>query len=199
MIKTAQLKQSSKEQLKGNWAVAVIVFFIFSSIMTLTSYIGNRETIFYFIVSTALLIFSGPLIVSLNRFLLNLIYKKSKPEIYDLLDFKDVFFKSILIRLVISMIVSAGTVMFIIPGVVGYILTSQSLYILAENPDMTPIECITESSKMMKGNMLKYLYTGLSFIGWAIVGAFTFGIAYLWLVPYFQLTFANFYVELKNK
>ena len=37
---------------------------------------------------------------------------------------------------------------------------------------------------------------GLSFIGWAILGTLTFGILYIWLFPYMQLTFTKFYLNI---
>nr|WP_260165454.1 DUF975 family protein [Lentilactobacillus buchneri] len=36
----------------------------------------------------------------------------------------------------------------------------------------------------------------LSFIGWYILNSFTYGILLLWLQPYYQLSFANFYVKI---
>ena len=52
------------------------------------------------------------------------------------------------------------------------------------------------SIKMMKGNKWKFFVIELSFIGWAILSALTFGIGFLWLIPYISLTQANFYRDL---
>ena len=47
--------------------------------------------------------------------------------------------------------------------------------------------------------IVKYIVLGLSFIGWMVLGLFTLGILYLWIVPYMMVVMANFYYELKNK
>ena len=39
----------------------------------------------------------------------------------------------------------------------------------------------------------------LKLFGWIILGIFTLGILYLWLTPYMQVTYANFYNSLKEK
>ena len=38
---------------------------------------------------------------------------------------------------------------------------------------------------------------GLSFIGWYLLCAITFGIAAIWVVPYVQATYTNAYNSLK--
>ena len=52
---------------------------------------------------------------------------------------------------------------------------------------------------MMKGHKGEYFVLLLSFLGWAIVAAIPFGLGYLWLVPYQQVTFADYYLELKKE
>ena len=50
--------------------------------------------------------------------------------------------------------------------------------------------------KMMVGHKMDYFVMELSFIGWYILNSFTYGILLLWLQPYYQLSFANFYVKI---
>ena len=45
----------------------------------------------------------------------------------------------------------------------------------------------------MTGKRGKLFCLQLSFIGWAILGVFTLGIGYLWLVPYIQFAIVAFY------
>ena len=42
-------------------------------------------------------------------------------------------------------------------------------------------------------------YLNLSFIGLAILGYFSFGIAYLWIYPYMYATYTEYYKELKQE
>lgn len=77
----------------------------------------------------------------------------------------------------------------------GY-LYSLSFYILNDNSDMTGKEIVNESEKLMKGNRWRYFWLGLTFIGWAFLAAFTFGIGMLWLMPYMMIAMICFYEDL---
>ena len=46
---------------------------------------------------------------------------------------------------------------------------------------------------MMRGNKWKFFCLNLSFIGWAFLCVFTFGIGLLWLMPYMENAFIAFY------
>lgn len=80
----------------------------------------------------------------------------------------------------------------------GY-LYSLSFYILNDNPDMTGKEIVNESEKLMRGNRWRYFWLSLTFIGWAILAAFTFGIGMLWLMPYMMVAMICFYEDLSGK
>ena len=70
----------------------------------------------------------------------------------------------------------------------------QLSYIVAcDNPDMLPKDCVLKSQELMTNRRGKLFCLQLSFIGWAILAAFTFGIGYLWLVPYIQVAIIAFY------
>lgn len=71
-----------------------------------------------------------------------------------------------------------------------------SLYIIYDNPEMTGKEAVEKSAELMNGNIWSYICLNLSFIGWAILGIFTFGIGYLWLAPYIKISHINFYRNL---
>ncbi|HWJ79459.1 MAG TPA: DUF975 family protein, partial [Niallia sp.] len=73
---------------------------------------------------------------------------------------------------------------------------SQTLYLLKDNPDYGIFEAITESRRRMNGYKWKYFLLNLSFIGWGILGLFTLGIGYLWLIPYIYASNAAFYKNL---
>ena len=65
-----------------------------------------------------------------------------------------------------------------------------------DNQDMKAMDCIRKSKEMMKGHKWEYFKLMFSFIGWIILGIFTFGILYFWLMPYMMVTECNFYNEL---
>ena len=82
------------------------------------------------------------------------------------------------------------SLLFIIPGIIASYSYAMTGYILAEHPELTASEAIARSKEMMSGNRFRLFCLHLSFIGWAILCAFTFGIGNLWLTPYRQVAAA---------
>lgn len=102
---------------------------------------------------------------------------------------------------------TTGFTGLVIVGLIGYIVSliylilksyyyTLSFYILYDNPNKTGKEIVEESQKLMTGNRWSFFWLGLTFIGWAILSAFTFGIGMLWLTPYMIVTFIAFYESL---
>lgn len=90
------------------------------------------------------------------------------------------------------------SLLFIIPGIIASYSYAMTGYILAEHPELTASEAIASSKEMMSGNRFRLFCLQLSFIGWAILCAFTFGIGNLWLSPYRQAATAAFYREISG-
>lgn len=95
-----------------------------------------------------------------------------------------------------------SVVLFIITMV--YVSCKSLLYVIAynisfDNPELSSKKCVLKSAELMKGNRWKYFVLGLSFFGWAILVAFTFGIGILWLMPYMQVSIICFYEKVLNK
>jgi uncharacterized membrane protein len=89
------------------------------------------------------------------------------------------------------------TLLLIIPGIIMSLAYSMTFYILADNPDINPIDAIRKSREMMYGYKWKIFCLNLRFIGWGFLCIFTMGIGLLWLLPYMSVSFAKFYEEAK--
>ena len=84
--------------------------------------------------------------------------------------------------------------LFIIPGIVKAYAYRMVPYILKEHPELSGTQAITLSRRMMKGNKGDAFVLDLSFIGWILLSALTFGILHLFYVgPYIQATDAELY------
>ena len=71
-------------------------------------------------------------------------------------------------------------------------------YILADNPEMDGKAALDASKKLMYGKKGRLFCLHLSFIGWIILSAFTFGILYICYVgPYIKAAEAAFYESIK--
>ena len=109
----------------------------------------------------------------------------------------------IVVTLIISYVfIIFGYILLIIPGIMIAFSLVMVGYLLADSKETSISEAkniIRESREMMNGYKLDYFVFELSFIGWHFLGAITFGIAYIYVIPYF--TFANtlYYQRLKEK
>lgn len=68
-----------------------------------------------------------------------------------------------------------------------------SQYIGIDNPEFLAKQCVDKSIELMKGNRLKYIGLNFSFIGWIILSYLTFGMGFVFLIPYMQVSYVCFY------
>ena len=89
----------------------------------------------------------------------------------------------------------------IIGGIIKMYSYAMVPYIVAENPNIRPLEAITLSRKMMKGHKWELFVNDLSFLGWDILDLFlTMGLISLFYVaPYKEATYAEYYAHLRNQ
>ena len=97
-----------------------------------------------------------------------------------------------------SVYVLLWMLLLVIPGIVASYSYAMTSFILAENPELTASEAIAQSKAMMEGNRWRLFCLRFSFVGWAILCAFTLGIGNLVLTPYERAAEAAFYREISG-
>lgn len=93
--------------------------------------------------------------------------------------------------------VELWSLLLVIPGIIKAYAYAMTPFILEEHPEMSAYDAIKYSEKMMMGHKWDLFILGLSFIGWGILACLTFGIGFLWLTPYMELAYCEFYEDLK--
>lgn len=73
---------------------------------------------------------------------------------------------------------------------------SQVYYLLLDFPDYSAKELLKMSRKLMKGNAGRLLYLQVSFIPMTLAGLLSFGIGLLFVLPYQNMTYTLFYLDL---
>lgn len=68
-----------------------------------------------------------------------------------------------------------------------------SYFVAIDHSELTSKEVVEKSAELMKGKRWNFFCLQFSFIGWAILTVFTFGIGFLWLIPYIQFATIAFY------
>ena len=111
----------------------------------------------------------------------------------------NIYLKTVGLWIVLSIIIAFLSLLLIVPGIIAALMYSQVFFILSEDNTKSISRCLSESSEMMKGHKGELFVLYLSFIGWWLVAAITFGIGALYVYPYQQVTSANFYLALKNR
>ncbi|MCD8223414.1 MAG: DUF975 family protein [Clostridiales bacterium] len=113
--------------------------------------------------------------------------------------FRHNYINLVLTFLLRDVLVMIGTVCLVIPGIYLHYCYYMAFYILAENPDMKPMDALRLSKEMMKGHKWNLFVLRLSFIGWDILGTITLGIGGLFIQPYKEATFARLYTTLRSQ
>lgn len=89
--------------------------------------------------------------------------------------------------------------LLIIPGIVKAYSYRMVPYILTDEPGLAPEDVLSRSQKMMEGNKWDTFVYDLSFIGWFLLGAITFGLVDIfWTRPYKNNADAALYLKLKR-
>lgn len=213
VMRISELKKHALRSLDANWGKAIGVMFLIllsGALTSLAEIIGSggfstwweleshelpwSATVANILVSFALI----PFTIGCYWFFLNLSRRKN-PTVLDTLEPYQkgkVMWKLIGASIVQGIFVFLWTLLFIIPGIIKGFAYSQTFFILKDHPEMGILDAITESRKRMNGLKWKYFLMNLSFIGWAILALLTFGIGYLFLLPYVYTTQGAFYQHL---
>lgn len=200
MILRSELKQNAKDQLKNNWGLAIgiiIVCTLISCIPNLLAEIDSESFAISIIIPIITLVITGPLTIGQCKFFINLA-NRSNPKFSDLWYGFNNMLRAIGVTLLVGVIVFIGSILFIIPGIILAFMYSQVYYIMAENPEMSIMNCLKESSRIMKGHKMDLFILELSFLGWGILMVITLGIAGLYVLPYYNATLTNFYLDIKD-
>lgn len=148
--------------------------------------------------SLLIVIVTAPLAIGLNKYFIEF-SKQLSPDVEVLFDgYKESFLSSILLSLLTGLLIFLWMLLFIIPGIIKAYAYAMAPYILAENPTISITEALDESQEMMKGHKMDLFILGLSFIGWVLLGLITFGIAFIWVIPYINAAQAEFYLEVSG-
>lgn len=91
-------------------------------------------------------------------------------------------------------------VLFLVPGIYFALKYGMTQMIMADEKfgNKNILYALDKSSKMMDGHKWEYFVFILSFFGWFILCAFTFGILYIWIYPYFIVANYYYFKELKK-
>lgn len=229
----ANIRARARAALAGNWQqamLAMLLYFVFTSLIPNLidsllgwSYVGPGGVAITGSPSWIYLILvSGPFSLGLVAYFMGL-FRHQETDTKTVFSGFDKFGKAFLLGLLMGIFIILWTLLFIIPGIIAAFRYSQAFYIMYDNPQLSAMECINESKRIMNGNKAKIFTLTLSFIGWAILAALPSGIysgifidfneipslfdslmmfvlsaGYLWVGAYYYTSLVAFYELLKG-
>lgn len=170
--------------------------------LTAASFFG----ILFSVLGTALLIsiaigllLRNPILVGAKRFFLN---NTQEPASLKELQFSlksGYYLNVVAAKFLANLFIFLWSLLLVVPGIIKSLEYMMVDYILADNPNISPMEALRESKQMMSGHKWNAFVLGLSFLGWEILNLFTVGLLDVFYVrPYMEATFAELYLELKQ-
>ncbi|MDR3125523.1 MAG: DUF975 family protein [Candidatus Nomurabacteria bacterium] len=186
-----ELKAKSRKAIEGKiWillAINLVAIIAISAISFITY-------------SAGAFLVAGGWTLSLAIIYLAIINKDKKPAIEDiLLGFKNGNFgRSLVAYIRVLVFTTLWSLLLVIPGIVKGYAYSQIFFLLADDPKLDPAEAQKKSIAMMNGHKGELFVLHLSFIPWWLLVTITFGLAAIYVGPYFQATLAQFYANLKK-
>ncbi len=191
----AELKTAAKGQIKGKIGILFVITLIIGVISGLASLVLGMIPVIGSLAAS--IIVTPAFALSLVRVYLNLT-KGVTAQVADAFSGFDDFWAAFKVTFLVGFFTFLWSLLFIIPGIIKAISYSMSMYVLAENKGKSALDCIDASKKMTNGYKMDLFVLELSFIGWGLLVGITFGIAYIWVGPYMQATYANAYNLLKQ-
>lgn len=144
-------------------------------------------------------VIGSPLRISFARTYLDLTHDE-KPKFSGLgFGFKNCWEQSVLLNFFRGLFLFLWTLLFVIPGIIKSYSYSMTNYIMADEPDISALDAITKSRKLMRGHKFSLFILDISFLFWGLLAAITFGIANIYVKPYIEATKANFYLKVKEE
>lgn len=228
MKTTAELKAEAKNALRGKWKQAILLNLIPTLLIVSVFLFGVLSwTIWFFTHETDAAIVSAISESIMDEGFLSLLssmisavflsgiswtyldlIRRERSTIEPLKDvfrgFKGMFLGGvILLSLLFNIFTSLWMILFLIPGVVKSYAYSQCYFIYYDQIQLTgkkpkALDSITASRQLMDGHKRRLFWLDITFLGWYILSAVTFGIAYLWVAPYVSATRAAFYEDLQK-
>lgn len=208
------LMADARTALSGNWGMAVLgyvlyailIFSFYAFVFSSAFFVGfvsetnggdskvAGEAIKGFAQLIEFLV-SGALMVGLCSFFLGITQDRDA-RLENLFTGFRRFWKSLGTYFFYSVFVFLWALLLIIPGIIASFRYAMAFYIIADDEDCGPLEAISRSKEMMKGNKWKYFCLNWRFFWWGLL-CMIIPIGMLWLVPYMQTSFAQFYEDVK--
>jgi uncharacterized membrane protein len=183
------LMRMAKESLTGKWGLAIGTFLVYNLIMGALNALDNRAGLIS-------LLIAGPLMLGAATFSLH-IARGQEAKLEQLFEGFKYYGLALGTHLLMVLYIFLWSLLLIVPGIIAALSYSMTFYILADDKSMKPQAILDKSKQMMDGHKLQLFYLCLRFFLLGLLCILTLGIGFLWLIPYANVTMADFYDEIR--
>ncbi len=185
-----ELKSKAKEQIKGKIGTLLVMMIIICAIMLVCGFVPFVGAIVSFVITPAFSLSICMVYLAITR--------DESISVTDAFKGFNQTGRALLLNILVAVFTFLWSLLLVIPGIIKAYSYSMAFYILADNPELTAMEALKKSQEMMNGHKWDLFVLQISFILWSLLGAITFGIAYIYVIPYMSATIANFYNSIKE-
>lgn len=212
--KNGDLMQAAQEALHGKWGFVIATFVVYYVVQIIIGEVPSFFALFDMLIKMEfreinlnpvveygwmliILLVDGPFEYGLKLFSIY-ISRNQNARLEQVFSGFQLYSKTTVAYLQMTLYTLLWSILLIIPGIVAYLSYSMTFYIMIDNPDISGREAIELSKKMMYGYKWKYFGLQLWFALLMILSVITLFIGLLWLVPYYEITSAKFYDDIKD-
>lgn len=123
--------------------------------------------------------------------------RKQPYELKEIFSHYGKFWPIFCLSFLVGLFSALWSLLLIIPGIIAALSYSMSMMLMVDG-DEDAMSCIRRSKAMMNGYKWDYFVFQLSFILWYLLGTITFGLAYIYVIPYVQVADILYYEKLKE-
>lgn len=202
------VKEEAKKKIKGNlWTIwkplvlfelcVFVIFFIIGFLVGLLKLDKNVYNIVLGVLSFCASFIETGFMFAYAKYILSFI----RGEKFDWNDVKEYtkkhMVRAFVISFVVGLIIIGCSILLVIPGIIAAIGLTFYEEVAVDNEDLGTMDVIKKAWAITNGHKMDIFVFTLSFIGWEILASLTFGILYIWLMPYIVVATAMVYEKLK--
>ena len=199
-----ELKENAKKFIKGKkWIIwqGLLMFLAPSIVLSLIYQLCGTESLTAKILTILVTFFTVILEFGIWKYILCVVRGEECTinTVYDYFKDSSKWGKLYLSSIVVSLVTAAASLLFVVPGIImGISLTFYMLVLIDNDCNIGYKDLLHKCHEMMNGHKMELFILGLSFIGWEMLATVTFGLLYIWLLPYQIVTNIMFYEQIRK-
>lgn len=193
----AEIKSSVRAFLKGRWGKPFLAWFLVYLLLQNTAWVFVILQNTVAIPSILPMLLLMPFEVTLCGYFLRFA-RGEEPPIGTAFDFKKHYGTYLGTVAWQTLWLALWSLLFLIPGIVKSYAYRFTSYIIYDNPKIGAQRALKLSMALTNGHKGELFVLDLSFILWWLLELVSFGLARIYVEPYYQTTLATYYEKLKQ-